>query len=139
MGREIALLGPALVLRARSRPRCHLWAQEVPPGPTAPSPGAAWTVLSPAPENRGCWQTQPPLQQGLQRGAPGAAVPRWDSDSMGLGTAPLARLQRCPPLCVFPTRPRPSLTLGIDRAQRGRHRAPAVSLIREGNRRLCLH
>ena len=27
LGREIALLGPALVLGARSWPRCHLWAQ----------------------------------------------------------------------------------------------------------------
>lgn len=65
--------------------------------------------------------------------------PAGNLDSMGLGTAPLARLQRCPPLCVFPSRPRPSLTLGIDPAQRGRHRAPAVSPIQEGNRRLCLH
>lgn len=65
--------------------------------------------------------------------------PAGNLDSVGLGTAPLARLQRCPPLCVFPSTPRPSLAVGIDLAQRGHHRAPAVSPIREGNRRLCLH
>lgn len=59
----------------------------IPPGPTAPSPGAAWTVLSPAPENRGCSQTQPPLQQGLERGAPGAVVPSWESGLYGPGNS----------------------------------------------------
>ena len=99
----------------------------VPPGPTVPSPGAAWTVLNPAPKNTGyskhshlhrrAWKAEP-----LEQWSPAGNL-----DSMGLGTAPLARLQRCLPLCVFPSTPRPSLAVGIDPAQRGRHRAPAVS------------